>query len=418
MRSFPDALVFALLLSLAVFAAVLGLTAMSASEALLAWSQALWSLNAFAFQMCLVLFLGQLLALSPPVSHVLVRGTQLVPSATWAPPLLTLLSLVACYLNWGLGLMVAATAALHLAQRFPTLSPGVLLASGYAGFLIWHAGPSGSIPLSIAGDDKVLRDLALSPIPLSQTLFAPATLQLVLLLSLALVLTSYVIARQQRSRTTESFTLAPSSEEAVIHESFGSRLLLKGLGAALLTGLVMSLKKQNSFDINHANLLFLALNAFAWPGIQTLLRVLPRSAQNLGPLLLQYPLYAALMGLMQASGLGDVLTRTFQSWASAESFPLWSFLSAGVLNFIIPSGGGQWVIQGPILMKSALALGVDPARTAMAIAWGDAWTNMIQPFWALPLLTLTRRPLSELMVPALVYLLVSGVVLALGLRFL
>src|SRR5690606_40680097 len=72
-----------------------------------------------------------------------------------------------------------------------------------------------------------------------------------------------------------------------------------------------------------------------------------------------------------------------------------SFISAGILNFFIPSGGGQWAIQGPIMIDAAMSLGADTAKTAMAVAWGDAWTNMIQPFWALPLLAIAGLKRSE-----------------------
>ena len=92
------------------------------------------------------------------------------------------------------------------------------------------------------------------------------------------------------------------------------------------------------------------------------------------------------MGIMTASGLAETISSALVSLATADTLPFWTFLSAGIVNFFVPSGGGQWAVQAPVVLPAAQALGTDVARTAMAVAWGDAWTNMIQPFWALPIL--------------------------------
>ncbi|NSX56964.1 TIGR00366 family protein [Parasulfitobacter algicola] len=98
--------------------------------------------------------------------------------------------------------------------------------------------------------------------------------------------------------------------------------------------------------------------------------------------------------------------------------PLLAFLSAAVVNVLMPSGGGQWAIQGPIIMPAAQALGADEARVIMAVAWGDAWTNMIQPFWALPALAVAGLSARDIMGFCVIVLLVSGLVLIPGLMLL
>ena len=88
----------------------------------------------------------------------------------------------------------------------------------------------------------------------------------------------------------------------------------------------------------------------------------------------------------EGASLASLISEWFVSVSTVRTFPLFSFLSAGIVNFFVPSGGGQWAVQAPIMMPAGKELGVSAAKTAMSIAWGDAWTNMIQPFWALPAL--------------------------------
>jgi short-chain fatty acids transporter len=118
------------------------------------------------------------------------------------------------------------------------------------------------------------------------------------------------------------------------------------------------------------------------------------------------------MGMMQGSGLAEVIAGAYVKFATPESFNVLTFYTSGLLNLFIPSGGGQWAVQAPVAIKAAQELGVDIAKTAMAVAWGDAWTNMIQPFWALPLLAIAGLKLRDIMGYCVMALFVSGVVLS------
>lgn len=139
--------------------------------------------------------------------------------------------------------------------------------------------------------------------------------------------------------------------------------------------------------------------------------------RGIGGIVLLFPFYAGSMGMMMGANadgisLGRQITEAFISWSSADTFPLLAFLSAGVVNVFVPSGGGQWAVQGPIMLPAAEALGVSTTVTAMAIAWGDAWTNMIQPFWALPLLGIVGLGARDIMGYCLIMLLYSGIVIS------
>ena len=135
--------------------------------------------------------------------------------------------------------------------------------------------------------------------------------------------------------------------------------------------------------------------------------------------LLQFPFYAGIMGLMVAQNsdgisLAKIIAQFFTDISTPITFPMWTFLSGGIINFFVPSGGGQWAVQGPIVMPGSFEKGVEAGRAAMAIAWGDQWTNMIQPFWALPALGVAGLKAKDIMGYLVVVLLFTGLVAILG----
>jgi len=132
---------------------------------------------------------------------------------------------------------------------------------------------------------------------------------------------------------------------------------------------------------------------------------------------IQFPFYAGIMAIMVKTGLAQQISEGFIAIATTESLPFWSFLSAGFVNIFVPSGGGQWAVQAPIVIPAAHALGADIPRVAMAVAWGDAWTNLIQPFWALPVLAIAGLKAKDIMGFCLVQLIITGVFISLMLSF-
>ena len=121
--------------------------------------------------------------------------------------------------------------------------------------------------------------------------------------------------------------------------------------------------------------------------------------------------------MMTTSGLAAVISEGFVSISNEFTFPLFTFLSAGLVNIFVPSGGGQWAVQAPIMLEAAQTMDVSIPKTAMAVAWGDAWTNMIQPFWALPALAIAGLKAKDIMGYCVITLLVSGIVISVGLLF-
>ena len=125
-----------------------------------------------------------------------------------------------------------------------------------------------------------------------------------------------------------------------------------------------------------------------------------------------------IMGIMKSSGMVVMISDFFSSIATATTLPIYTFFSAGLVNLFVPSGGGQWAIQGPIVIESALKLGVPLPKAIMALAYGDQITNMLQPFWALPLLGITKLKAKEILPYTLILMVVGIVVYILALLLL
>ncbi len=169
------------------------------------------------------------------------------------------------------------------------------------------------------------------------------------------------------------------------------------------------------FDLDFVNLVFLFTGLAAQGSIQRYVAAVADGARGAGAIVVQFPLYFGVLGVMKSSGLILWLSERVVSVASAESFPVLAFFGAGLLNLFVPSGGGQWAVQGELLFGAGEKLGVDPAVTVMAFAYGDAWTNLLQPFWALPLLGIMGLRAKDIVGYTGVACLAMGVYVALAL---
>jgi short-chain fatty acids transporter len=156
--------------------------------------------------------------------------------------------------------------------------------------------------------------------------------------------------------------------------------------------------------------LFLAILLHQTPA--NLLKSLQEGVSGGSGIIIQFPFYAGIMAVMKDSGMALQISQSFVTISSAETLPFWSFISAGLVNIFVPSGGGQWALQAPIVIPAAIELGAEINRVAMAVAWGDAWTNLIQPFWALPVLAIAGLKAKDIMGFCLIQLLVSGVIIS------
>lgn len=422
-RYLPDPFIFAVLLTFVVFLAGWWVTPAGPLEMVQYWGEGFWGLLEFSMQMVLILVTGYVLARADWIRRVLqgIAGSARTPGQ--AIVLTTLVSALASWLNWGFGLVVGALIAKEVARKVPKVDYRVLVAGAYTGFIVWHGGISGSVPLKIATDDSfgVI-------VPTSETIFAPFSLIPALILIFTLPFFMWMLQPRQEERVTvdpglleEESAISAVTRTGItpaerLEQSSWISWVTGGMGFLYIG---MHLWKQGGqLDLNIVIFLFLILGLILHQTPRRYLSALSAVVRETGGIVIQFPFYAGMMGMISMSGLGQVVSQWFIGISTETTFPLFTFLSAGFLNIFIPSGGGQWAVQGPIVLPAGEALGVSPAKTAMAVAWGDAWTNLIQPFWALPLLAIVRLSARDIMGYCLLALFYSGIVIGLGLLFL
>jgi short-chain fatty acids transporter len=424
-RWIPDPFVFAILLTGVAFAATgatsHGPLAGRFSSALGAWYRGLWESDglAFALQMCLVLVTGHALAISSPARRALRACASRVRTPSGAAAATAAVSIALAYLHWGLGLVGGGVFAREVraaaARRRIAIDVPLVVASAYLSLLVWHGGLSGSAPLLVATPGHFLED-RVGVVPLSQTIFSPANLLLCGGLLVALPILVGRIARGSAGEVPAEESPEPAApvsgaepgESAGFARTLDRSRVLAGLFALLALGALVARVRDAglSLDLNSLNLLFLVAGLVAHGNARSYAGAVTQGAGGVGGIVLQFPLYFGIRGLLRE---GILLEESAQACAGlaqeaarmgvpvSVGFPLLVFLLSAGVNLFIPSGGGQWVVQGPVVVEAARALGVPFPKVLLAFAYGDEWTNMAQPFWALALVGLTGVPAPRIL---------------------
>lgn len=421
-RYLPDAFIFAVILT--ILTLVLGMVVEGASflDMTTYFGEGIWDFLVFSMQMVLILVTGSALATSRPVHKSLKSMARLARTPGQAIVMVTLAMMIGCWLNWGFGLIVSAIFAKELAKSIRGVHYPLLVASAYSGFIIWHSGFSGSIPLKIAGADSIMDEFGNGTvIPVSQTIFAWQNILLVLLLLATIPLINRMMCPKRQDEIVEAApglveeekNDAPvrSPTEFTPAERFEkSWILSAAIGVVCAVYIVRYFGKGGSISLNSVNFIFLTLGIILHGTPINYVRAVNEAVKTCGGIVLQFPIYAGIMGMMINSGLAVTLSQAFVNISNRTTFPFFTYISAGLVNFFVPSGGGQWAVQGPIMIPAATALSVPYSTTAMAIAWGDAWTNLVQPFWALPLLAVAKLSIRDIMGYTAVVLIFSGII--------
>lgn len=402
MSRMPDPFALALALTLVAAAVALGVGDLGPRELLDAWagSKGMWNLLGFAMQMALILVTGFVVAATGPVRRALHAVATVPSTPTQAVAVVATVAIALGWLNWGLGLIAGALLARDIARRLHETSgvavAPLLAAAGYLPLSLWHGGLSGSAPLKTTTEEQLANVVgaelaaAVGPIGLEHTLFSVRNLVTMPLVAGVSVATLLLLHRRGWG-----LGRAPAPAEPEPPADDGSPLdhgpwlsapvALAGLLWLALWAVDGGWRRLSP---NEINLFFLCLGLLFAGSPAAYMAHAGRAAGSIAGVVVQFPFYAGIMGLLVASGAAH---RLVDLWAPEGSAALSvaTFLSAGLLNVFVPSGGGQWAIQGPVVLAMGQQAGVDPGRLVLAVAWGDQWTNLFQPFWALPLLGIT-----------------------------
>ena len=452
-RWLPEPFIFAIILTLIAGILAMPICRQTPIEVIENWGGGVWNLLAFAMQMALVLVSGSALASARIVKRGISALASLPKKPAGAIALVTGVSAMACWLNWGFGLIVGVIFAKEIALKMKGVDYRLLIASAYSGFVVWHAGLSGSIPLTMAtpGESltKATNGVLTAPVPIGDTILALPNLIMVVVVIIAIVVVNSLMHPKNAMQVVSvdpSLLLEENPEAEALKESVENEMkgfekgsapmkrkptpaerlenssVLSWIVALMMAGyLVIRLVfRGDTFDLGTIILLFLALGILLHGTPLNYVHAFAKAVSGAAGIILQFPFYAGIMGIITgvgASGIcfGTVISDACISISNAQTYPLLTFLCAAVLNMFVPSGGGHWAIQAPIMFSAGANLGVDPGLTGIAIAWGDAWTNLIQPFWALPALAIAKLNAKDIMGFCLIDLVVSGIIICAGL---
>ena len=422
---FPTTFEIALLLSGIVFILVVIYTrpayqnpAYYGFEILKFWQKGFWELLEFTLQMILILVFGYSLAISEHVNKWISKLSNMADSNVKAVLLTGTVTMLAGYINWGFGLVLGAVLARKIGEvnslkGIPINYP-LIGAAGYLGMLVWHSGLSGSSTLKVAEKGHFLED-TIGLVSVADTVFSKQNILINLILVVSLLLALFFLGRKNSKNQIVSF----KNEGVLVQSKTGKGFIgtLIGIVILLLCLSDFIFSQQGNlgfFDLNFVNFLLLGIGLVLFRNLKDYVKSLEAGLQSATDILIQFPFYAGIMGMIKYSGFLEDLGSMLANVSSAETIPLLSFFSAALVNLFIPSGGGQWAIQGPILMESAINLGVKPSVMVLSFAYGDQLTNMLQPFWALPLLSITGISAKDILKYTVYFFLCGLLVFGMG----
>jgi short-chain fatty acids transporter len=401
------------------------------------WEEGIWNsgLLVFAMQMMLMLVLGHVLALTDPVNRFINRIVNTCDTTAKAAAIVTLLTVLVSLFNWGLGLIFGAIFARKVGENSSRLgikiNYPIIGAAGYSGLMVWHGGLSGSSLAKVAEPghlktmmEGILPDTELSLLPEQisywDTVGSSMNIFVIVMLVVILPLSMYWLGKKSSDQT-----LSIQEDEKIISEELkvegaekldNSRWVSIAFGGIVFFYICYKVVVDYDSDLlkffnpNNINLLLLSLAILLHKNFRAFLNAIDQAISGASGILIQFPLYFGIMGIMRSSGLVTEISDFFVQISNPTTYPIFTFLSAGLVNVFVPSGGGQWAVQGPIIVQAAGDLGLSLPKSIMALAYGDQLTNMLQPFWALPLLGITGLKAKEIL-PYTLYLMIIGAII-------
>jgi short-chain fatty acids transporter len=415
----PDAFVFALAATLVVLVAALIVDpAMRGSPLLLvdAWGNGFWSLIPFTLQMSMMLIGGYVLASSPPVFRLIGRLASVPRTAKGAVLLVAMFAMSASLLNWGFSLIGGAILAREVGRRLPSADYRALGACSVLGICtVWAQGLSSSPALQMARASSMPRSLyeIAGEIPLTETIFRWESLVCVIVEMVVVGALMWSCAPGDgmgRSAadlgvdlgTPEPAPLQPKQPGERLEHSPVLLLTIVVLGfvylARTVTARVSNLSETlNALDFNNINLFLLLLGALLHRTPARLMRAFREATPAIWGMLLQFPFYAGIFGIMTGTLLSDAIAALFVRASSATFYPALILAYSTTLGMFVPSGGAKWMIEAPYVLESAKVLGVPAGWMVVTYNLGEAITNFFQPFWMVTILAVLGLRARDIM---------------------
>jgi len=439
-RWVPDAFVFALLATLVAFALGMVVSRDGPLALVDAWGKGFWELLPFTMQMALIIVTGYVLASSKPVALAIARLARAPRTARGATVMVAVFSMVTSWLNWGFSLIFSALLARETARHRTEADYRALAASSFLGLgSVWAQGLSGSAALQMATPGALqpkIRDIVerggVVPngiIPLAHTIF---TWQSLVSVGIEIALVAAIVwaytPRPEHAMTAAKLGIrldpvVPRGDDVTKNPTPAQRLehtpvLNAAVFALGLAYLVLYFARAGAvftaINVNIVNFAFLMLGVLLHGTPARLMRAVRDGTPATWGVLLQFPFYAGIAGMITYTRLSARVAHAFVGISSRASFPPLVAAYSMVLGVFVPSGGGKWVIEAPYLMQAAHDLHVHLGWTVAVYDLGEALANLVQPFWMLPTLAILELRARDVMgFTFLVFVLLAPVVLVL-----
>ncbi|MDN7451318.1 TIGR00366 family protein [Burkholderia multivorans] len=406
----PDPFVIAILLTFITCVLAMAIAPHGEiTNVMTSWYDGVFKIASFAFLVALTLVTGHALSTSKPVSLLLKRVASIPTTTSGAMAMTFFVSMVGGLLNWAVGLVISALFAREVAKRVK-VDFAWLVAAAYAGWSFYVCGISSSIALLSATQGSplnVIEKVTGSVLPMKDFLFSPLNFVPVVVLGIVLPMVFRMMMPRDNETiaadpqkliaedTVEVSSKRPSTLSGWLDNAWVLNLILVVLGLGYI---VMKLVAGKfTMDLNMLVMIFLLLGLLTHWTPRAYLTAINNAARVAGPILLQFPIYGGIMGIMTATGLADVIAKWFIGFSTTHTLPFWSFVSSVLISMFVPSAGGHWIVQAPFVVPAAQHLGVSQHAVAIAVALGEGVADMIQPMWVIPLLAIAGVGMGRVM---------------------
>jgi short-chain fatty acids transporter len=409
-RWVPGSFSIALLLTLFTLILATALTPHTLLDSLRFWGDGFWELLTFGMQMTLIMVTGYIVVVSPPVNAFLRWFSSLPKSPHGAIAFTALGSMLLAWINWGLGILGSAVLVKYMAKEHSEVDYRLLVAVAYFGLgCTWHAGLSASAPILVATPGHFMEQ-QLGVIPLSRTIFHPFNLTATVVVLAVMTTLAYMLhprnvqdRRLVPAETLENVGMFAAPEKPqersfahFIDYTYLLNLLIGFMGVYYLANYFFT-QGFEKITINTVNFAFLTAGILLHRSPAAVMKAAAESASFIYNIVLQFPFYSGMYGIIKGSGLSNTIGDAFVRIATPKTLPLIVYWYSGIVNYFVPSGGSKWAVEAPYITEAARTLGVAYDRIVVSYAWGDMMTDLLQPFWAIPLLAAAGVEFKEIL---------------------
>ncbi len=398
-RWFPDAFVFALAAIVLVFGGGLAI-GVAPSKLAYEFGSGFWSLVNFTMQMALVIIGGFVVASSPPVARLTSRLASIPKTGRGAVAFVAAFAMLSSLISWGLSLIFTGLLVREITRRLDRVDYRAIGAAAYLGLgSVWALGFSSSAALLQATKSSIPASLLpiTGVIPLTQTIFLwQSIVTALVLVAVSIAIAYYSAPRDEDAKTAasmgivfEPFVVEKSEARTPGERAENSPILSVVIALLMLWFLMQQVREKGGFaavDLNNFNFAFLALGLLLHWRPRSFLRAVGKSVPATAGVLIQFPFYGGIFGMISKTPIAERLAEAFVSVTTKGTFPVVVAIYSAILGMFVPSGGGKWVIEAPYVMAAANAWKVHLGWTVQIYNAAEALPNLVNPFWMLPLM--------------------------------